>query len=227
MPQRRGFAIASLVLGILSLPTIGLLGVGAMAGIVLGVVALVKASRSPAEYGGKGIAIAGIALSLLSVVLMPVVLGIAAAIAIPGLLRARVSANEATAIGDLRAVTSAEEAYRAANGGYYDTLECLTRPAFCIPGYSGAAQLDAAHAASTKAGYRRTFYPGPPPATLSPTVSRSSVTSFAYVAVPAQPNATGVRSFCGDSSGRLCYIADGSPPGVVDGACPADCATLR
>src|SRR5687767_6068788 len=93
-PPRRGLAIASLVLGILGLPTLGLVGVGALAGIVLGIVALVKASRAPGEYGGRGLAVAGIALSTISIVVMPFVLGIVAAIAIPSLLRARISANE-------------------------------------------------------------------------------------------------------------------------------------
>src|SRR6185295_14038416 len=102
-PPRRGLAIASLVLGILGLPTIGLLGVGAMVGIILGVIALVKASRAPAEYGGRGMAVAGIALAVVSILLTPFI-GIIAAIAIPSLLRARISANESAAIGDIRAV---------------------------------------------------------------------------------------------------------------------------
>ena len=82
LPQpRRGFAIASLVLGILGLPTIGLLGVGAMVGIILGVVALVKARNAPAQYGGRGLAVAGIALSVISILLTPII-GIIAALAI-------------------------------------------------------------------------------------------------------------------------------------------------
>src|SRR5687768_14371196 len=108
---RRGFAIASLVLGILSLPTIGILLVGAMLSVILGVAALVKARDQPAEYGGRSMAIAGIVLSALSIVVMPFVLGIGAAIAIPSFLRARVSANEAAAIADVRAVVIAEIRY--------------------------------------------------------------------------------------------------------------------
>src|SRR5262249_18789190 len=98
---RRGLATASLVLGLLSLPSLGLLGLGAILSIVLGIVALVKANNAPAEYGGKGRAIVGIACGAISVLVMPAVLGIVAAIAIPSLLRARVSANEAAAIGDV------------------------------------------------------------------------------------------------------------------------------
>jgi len=58
--QRKGLAIASLVLGIIGLVTFGLFGVGALIGLVLGGVAIWKATKQPAEYGGRGIAIGGV-----------------------------------------------------------------------------------------------------------------------------------------------------------------------
>lgn len=222
-------AVASLVLGVLSLPTLGLLGVGALVGLVLGVVALVRASNAPEEHGGKGLAVAGVACSLISLLLVPVI-GIVAAIAIPSLLRARVSANEAATIGDLRTVISAEAAYQSANAGYYDNLECLAAPSRCIPGYpaAGPVFLDGQlAAATTKSGYTRTFHPGPAASGADPAISSpSSLTSFAYVAVPATPGQTGVRGFCGDASGRICFTPDGSAPPVVDGACSPDCPQM-
>jgi type II secretory pathway pseudopilin PulG len=222
-------AIASLILGILGLPTVGLVLIGAMLGIVLGVVALVKARNAPAEYGGKGMAIAGIALSVISIVVMPFVLGIIAAIAIPSFLRARVSANESAAIGDMRSVLSAETAYQLQNAGYYDSLGCLARPSRCIPGHAGPALLNEDLAAATERnGYARVFHEGPPPSLPDPSkpVSPSSMTAFAYVAVPIQPGKTGVRSFCVDASGDVRAQADGSAPEIVDGACPADWGRL-
>src|SRR5262245_5509036 len=60
--------------------------------------------------GGGGAVI----VALVCVVLAVPVLGIIAAIAIPGLLRARMAANEAVAIGTLRAISSAETSYAAA-----------------------------------------------------------------------------------------------------------------
>ena len=53
-PQRKGLATWSLVLGVLSIPCMGLFGIGALAGLILGIVALVKANREPAVYGGSG-----------------------------------------------------------------------------------------------------------------------------------------------------------------------------
>ena len=58
--QRKGLAIASLVLGLIGLLTFGLFGVGAMIGLVLGGVAIWKATKQPSEYGGRGIAIGGV-----------------------------------------------------------------------------------------------------------------------------------------------------------------------
>ena len=227
---RRGMAIASLVLGILSIPTFGCLIVGAVAGIVLGVVALMRANREPQLYGGKGMAIAGIATSALSfVVVIP--LGIIAAIAIPSLLRARVSANEAATIGDIRTVISAEAAYQSVSGGFYGPPECLGRPSECLPQYSGPTFLDSTLASgATKSGYRRTFHAGAAasaaPSAPGVPAATGGLETFAYTAVPVEPGKTGVRGFCGDSTGRVCFTADGSEPAVVGGGCDPGCLAL-
>ena len=229
--ERKGWAVASLVLGLLSLPTLGILGIGALLGIIFGIVALVKASQEPAVYGGKGLAISGIVASALSFVMIPFI-GIIAAIAIPSLLRARVSANEAATIGDLRAVISAEMAYGVSNGGGFDTLECLSTPARCIPNYAATAPnfIDAGAIESTRHGYVRTFHPGPPaprPRPGMPPSSPSSLSAFAYVAVPVTWNRTGTRAFCADSTGQVCSTRGTGEPMVVDGLCAASCEPLR
>jgi type II secretory pathway pseudopilin PulG len=226
-------AIASLVLGILGLPTFGIFGLGALIGIVLGIMALVRANKTPAVYGGKGLAIGGIVTNCLSLALIPVI-GIIAAIAIPSLLRARVSANESMAIGDTRTVISAEQTYASANGGYYDSLECLSNPyEGCIPGYPTAAPAflgPELSPASVKSGYARTLHPGAYP-NLTPEqaarFSPTSIESYAYVAVPEAPSLTGVRAFCGDATGRICVFPDGEVPPIRDGMCPVDCEPLQ
>lgn len=225
---RRGFAIASFVIGLLSLPTLGLVGIGAILSVVFGVVALVKASRAPAEFGGKGFAIGGIVCGVLSIAIIPV-MGIIFAIAIPSLLRARVAANESAAIGDVRTVISAETAYQSTYGSY-DTLACLADPASCAPGRSGATAFLGAELAGTseKNGYRRSFHPGPPAEDAgSGSRAPSALASFAYVAEPVTRNRTGVRSFCGDATGIVCAQADGTMPEISDGRCPESCAPLR
>src|SRR5262245_1036132 len=202
--ESKGMAITALVLGILS-PLLACVGVGfltALVAVILGIVAMVKANKAPGVYGGKGMAIAGTILGGLTLVALPIV----AAIAIPSMLRARVSANEASAIGDIRTVISAEAAYQSANVGFYDTLPCLNKPAGCIPGYTGPEFLSSDLTSGVdKSGYKRTFHPGAPASGAEGAGSRSpsSIVSFAYTAVPVTNGQTGVRGFCGDSTGRI------------------------
>jgi hypothetical protein len=148
-------------------------------------------------------------------------IGVVAAIAIPALLRARVSANEAATIGDTRTVISAQAAYASTAQGY-GSLSCLAKPASCLRSYRGPAFLDEALASATqKDGYDRGFHPGP----AGP--REGTYRAFAYVSTPREPGRTGVRSFCGDSTGRVCFDAAGA--GIVprDGLCPAICTDLR
>ena len=65
--------------------------------------------------------------TLIELLIVVTIIGIIAAIGVPGLLRARQSGNEASAIGTVRAVTSAEATYAAScgGGGYATTLTAL------------------------------------------------------------------------------------------------------
>ena len=121
--QQKGMAIAGLILGILSFFTFGLLGVGAILGIVLSAKAMGRVSREPWKYGGRGMAIAGLVLSITALA-SAVPIGIIAAIAVPNLLAARRAANEGSAIHSLRTISQAEFAYQS-NFGKYGTLQEL------------------------------------------------------------------------------------------------------
>ena len=58
--------------------------------------------------------------TLVELLIVVAVIGIIAAIAVPGLLRARIAGNEASAIASLRVVNSAQQAYMATCGnGFY------------------------------------------------------------------------------------------------------------
>lgn len=111
---KSGLAIASMVLAILGfVSSIILIGIPlALLGLVLGIVALVKANKKPNVYGGKGFAIAGVATGAIVMLIFPII----AAIAIPNLLAARRAANEAGAVATVRTLSAAEQTYRATAG---------------------------------------------------------------------------------------------------------------
>jgi hypothetical protein len=66
MPVRKGLAITSLTLGLVGLVTAGGCGVGAAAGLVIGVIALVRARGNPAVHGGTDVAWAGVVTNALA-----------------------------------------------------------------------------------------------------------------------------------------------------------------
>ena len=120
--------------------------------------------------------------TLIELLIVVAIIGVIAAIAIPSLLRARVSANEASAIGDTRTVISSEAAYHSASSGYYGALTCLSTPSGCLPSYSGPSFLDSVIGAPgivQKQGYQRSWTQTPDAG--GPT---GSVESYCYQSLP-------------------------------------------
>jgi hypothetical protein len=108
-------------------------------------------------------------------------LGIVAAIAIPGLLRARMSGNEASAIGTVRSVTSAQAAWASSHGGAYATPACLHDPVSC--GEPAGASPFLNHdptAGPPQSGYRYGF------------AQRAAVAAEAPATDPTIPNIEGL-----------------------------------
>jgi prepilin-type N-terminal cleavage/methylation domain-containing protein len=167
--------------------------------------------------------------TLIELLIVVAIIGIIAAIAIPSLLRARVSANEAATIGDIRTVISAEAAYQSANGGWYDVMKCLSAPSVsCIPNYPATAPtfIDSAVASSmSKSGYARSFQPGASPTINAAISSGTSLAGYAYLASPVTNGQTGVRGFGGDASGVLCFTPDGTAPPATNGSLPVAAGT--
>jgi prepilin-type N-terminal cleavage/methylation domain-containing protein len=142
--------------------------------------------------------------TLIELLIVVAIIGIIAAIAIPSLLRARMSANEAAMVGDARTVITAEAAYHSANSAFYGLMPCLATP--CIPNYAGPSFLDPtlAVATTTKLGYARSFVADPPGGGSAGIPG--AVDTYCYQGRPASAHG-GVRSFAGDISG-IVYAAN-------------------
>ncbi|MDQ3799958.1 MAG: DUF4190 domain-containing protein, partial [Acidobacteriota bacterium] len=140
--QKNGLAITSMVMGIIGFSLMCLGGfMIAPVGLILGIVAIVKANRRPAEYGGKGFAIAGVVSCGLLSVCLPVIL----AIAIPNLLAARRAVNESIAVATLLQLADAEHRYMSSMSGKCGDIQTLI---------AGKLLPDVSLAKNEKSGYR-------------------------------------------------------------------------
>lgn len=137
------------------------------------------------------------------------------------LKRARMIANESDAVRDIRTIYSAESLFMAVADGAYGDLRCLNVPADCVAQIPGERLLEKDITAATeKSGYRRKFHAGERVKSAKAKGTPSPfVKTFAYTAVPTSRGETGMRSFCGDSTGKICVVDDGSEPKVVGGLC--------
>jgi type IV pilus assembly protein PilA len=126
--------------------------------------------------------------SLIELLIVVAIILIIAAIAIPNLLRARMAANEASAVASIRTINTGMITYNSTypTVGYATTLAALGGASPCTPSSTTACLIDGVLSAGTKSGY--TFHAtgagGPP-------------TGIYYgTGVPVTLNQTGIRSFC-------------------------------
>jgi type IV pilus assembly protein PilA len=202
--ETSGKATASLIFGIAAYVILPFLA--AIPAIVLGHLALSDIKKRAGQLKGNGLAIAGMVMGYAQVVFIPFIL-IIAAIAIPNLLRARMAANEASAVGILRTYNTAMVTYvaKCQNAGFPGSVQNLG------PG-SGDCQranlVGAAFAApdATKSGYRFFYSPG-----LADNLGR--VVSYTITADPITDNTTGTRHFFVDESGVI-RVSRGVPATV-------------
>src|SRR5476651_1825013 len=96
--------------------------------------------------------------SLIELLIVVAIILIIAAIAIPNLLRARMAANEASAVGSIRTIITGEITYASTYSevGYAYTLASLGGADPCMPSSTTACAIDDFIAAGKKDGYKLT-----------------------------------------------------------------------
>jgi prepilin-type N-terminal cleavage/methylation domain-containing protein len=150
--------------------------------------------------------------TLIELLIVVAIIGIIAAIAVPGLLRARMSGNESSAIGSLRAINSAQASYSSAagNGGYANLLATLA--AACPGSSQGFISPDLAADPSVKSGYTIVLADGAGAADVSLDCNGAvqSRTAYYSTAEPVTIGSTGNRGFATNAAGTIFFKADGT-----------------
>lgn len=196
--ETSGQAIASLVCGALGLVILPF--IASVPAVILGHLSLSSIKKSAGRLKGQGLAIAGLVMGYLGVVALPFLL-IIAAIAIPNLLRARMAANEASAIGSLRTYSRAILTYAAACqdvGAPRSVSDMGPGRGDCQGANLLGPMLAAPHAISS--GYRFFYEPGAAD-------ENGRVLHYSITADPVT-GGMGIRHFFMDESGVIRWSRD-------------------
>ncbi len=139
--------------------------------------------------------------SLIELLIVVAIILIIAAIAIPNLLRSRIAANEASAVGSVRTLNTAEVTYASTypQQGFTCTLGALG-PASGTPTSSAAGLVDSVLSSGTKSGYSFTLN----------NCSGTPEVLYNSLATPVSVGSTGQRGFCSDQSGVIHFNAAGT-----------------
>jgi type IV pilus assembly protein PilA len=161
--------------------------------------------------------------SLIELLIVVAIILIIAAIAIPNLLRARIAANESSAVSSLRTMNTAEVTYQSTypTVGFSSTLAALGPSASSgctTPASTNACLVDwivaqASVVGTPKSGYYFSDTPSTAVAGIIP--------GYTLSGIPASVNQTGVRGFCSNNDAVIRFTAVGSAQVTTTATCAA------
>jgi prepilin-type N-terminal cleavage/methylation domain-containing protein len=134
--------------------------------------------------------------SLIELLIVVAIILIIAAIAIPNLLRSKMAANEASAVGSLRSLNTACVTYATTYGGFPGSLSAMGGEGSGTVSSTNAQLIDNVLQTGTKSGYNFTFSAGTAD-------SAGNVDYYIINANPVTPGTTGLRYFFTDQSGVI------------------------
>jgi len=155
--------------------------------------------------------------SLIELLIVVAIILIIAAIAIPNLLRSKMAANEASAVGSIRTINTAQVTYSSTYGiGYAASLPSLGGLASpCAATSTNACLIDPVLSSGLKSGYQFT--------SAAVLIVNGIANGFEAEGHPAAGaiGVTGQRSFCSDQSGVIRFDPTGTTIAAPCAAVPA------
>lgn len=161
--------------------------------------------------------------SLIELLIVVAIILIIASIAIPNLLRARIAANESSAVSSIRTMNTAQVTFQSTypTVGYASTIAALGPSASTgctTPSSTNSCLVDwivsqASTAAKAKSGY---YFSDTPAAALN-----GMIPGYTLDGIPASVNQTGVRGFCSNEDAVIRFKAVGSAASGGSAACAA------
>lgn len=156
--------------------------------VIFGHLSLAEIKKAAGRMTGEGKAIAGLVMGYLSVCML-VMLPIIAAIAIPNLIKSRLAANEASAVGSVRTIITQSITYQAQCSKFPDSITQLgSSPQNDCE--HGLGYLDPVLVQGERSGYRFVY-------------TKLPDEHFSITASPLNPGNTGIRYFYGDDTGVI------------------------
>lgn len=141
--------------------------------------------------------------SLIELLIVVAIILIIAAIAIPNFIRARIAANEASAVNSVRAITTAENTYASTypDLGFACALTTLGPSADGTYTTTAAGLIDSVLAAGQKSGYTMSID--------AASCTGTPVAAYTVNAVPISVGTSGIRQFCSDQTNIIRYETTG------------------